>query len=161
MFINENRIRQAASSLGTAVYCIQESVAYAKSRKLSAVTVGLVTTTDSLVVSASLSPRIKPFNGLWSNTTPKQKCFACSSERRQQQWTPCHRPKSVPSYPTAFRCVGSHSFEHLRLSHLQAITGQIDWLARLQTSQFRCSEVKAIRAISPLSTSTDTTEDIG
>ena len=32
-FFNENRIRQAASSLGAAQYCIDESVEYAKSRK--------------------------------------------------------------------------------------------------------------------------------
>jgi alkylation response protein AidB-like acyl-CoA dehydrogenase len=32
-FFNENRIRQAASSLGAAQYCIDESVAYAKQRK--------------------------------------------------------------------------------------------------------------------------------
>lgn len=32
-FVHENRIRQAASSLGAAQYCINESVAYAKSRK--------------------------------------------------------------------------------------------------------------------------------
>src|SRR5215472_8152089 len=32
-FFNENRIRQAASSLGAAQYCICESVAYAKERK--------------------------------------------------------------------------------------------------------------------------------
>lgn len=31
-FVHENRIRQAASSLGTARYCIEESVAYAKER---------------------------------------------------------------------------------------------------------------------------------
>ncbi|MFT4572477.1 MAG: acyl-CoA dehydrogenase [Hyphomicrobiaceae bacterium] len=32
-FVHENRIRQAASSLGAAQYCINESVAYAKERK--------------------------------------------------------------------------------------------------------------------------------
>ncbi|MSR13658.1 MAG: acyl-CoA dehydrogenase family protein [Gammaproteobacteria bacterium] len=32
-FFNENRIRQAASSLGAAQFCIDEAVAYAKSRK--------------------------------------------------------------------------------------------------------------------------------
>lgn len=32
-FVHENRIRQAASSLGAAVYCIRESVEYAKRRK--------------------------------------------------------------------------------------------------------------------------------
>ena len=32
-FFNENRIRQAASSLGAAQYCINESVAYARDRK--------------------------------------------------------------------------------------------------------------------------------
>lgn len=32
-FFNENRIRQAASSLGAAQYCVNESVAYAKARK--------------------------------------------------------------------------------------------------------------------------------
>ena len=32
-FFNENRIRQAASSLGAAQYCINESIAYAKERK--------------------------------------------------------------------------------------------------------------------------------
>jgi acyl-CoA dehydrogenase len=32
-FVHENRIRQAASSLGAAVYCIEESVRYARSRK--------------------------------------------------------------------------------------------------------------------------------
>ncbi len=32
-FFNENRIRQAASSLGAAQYCVSESVAYAKERK--------------------------------------------------------------------------------------------------------------------------------
>jgi acyl-CoA dehydrogenase len=32
-FFNENRIRQAASSLGAAQYCINESIAYAKVRK--------------------------------------------------------------------------------------------------------------------------------
>ena len=32
-FFNENRIRQAASSLGAAQYCINESVAYAKERR--------------------------------------------------------------------------------------------------------------------------------
>src|SRR5262249_51803095 len=32
-FFNENRIRQAASSLGAAQYCIDESVEYAKIRK--------------------------------------------------------------------------------------------------------------------------------
>jgi acyl-CoA dehydrogenase len=33
-FVHENRIRQAASSLGTARYCIQESVNYAKGRQV-------------------------------------------------------------------------------------------------------------------------------
>lgn len=32
-FVHENRIRQAASSLGTAVYCIEESIRYARARK--------------------------------------------------------------------------------------------------------------------------------
>lgn len=32
-FVHENRIRQAASSLGAADYCVKESVRYAKSRK--------------------------------------------------------------------------------------------------------------------------------
>jgi alkylation response protein AidB-like acyl-CoA dehydrogenase len=32
-FVNENRIRQAASSLGAAQYCINESIAYARERK--------------------------------------------------------------------------------------------------------------------------------
>ncbi|MDB5448331.1 MAG: acyl-CoA dehydrogenase [Phenylobacterium sp.] len=32
-FVHQNRIRQAASSLGAAVYCIQESVRYARERK--------------------------------------------------------------------------------------------------------------------------------
>jgi len=32
-FLHQNRIRQAASSLGAAVYCIKESVAYARERK--------------------------------------------------------------------------------------------------------------------------------
>ena len=32
-FVHQNRIRQAASSLGAAVYCINESVAYARRRK--------------------------------------------------------------------------------------------------------------------------------
>ncbi len=32
-FVHENRIRQAASSLGAAQYCINESVKYAKERK--------------------------------------------------------------------------------------------------------------------------------
>ncbi len=32
-FVHENRIRQAASSLGAAVYCINESVTYARERK--------------------------------------------------------------------------------------------------------------------------------
>ena len=32
-FVHENRIRQAASSLGAATYCIEESVRYARSRK--------------------------------------------------------------------------------------------------------------------------------
>lgn len=32
-FVHENRIRQAASSLGAAQYCIDESIAYAKARK--------------------------------------------------------------------------------------------------------------------------------
>jgi len=32
-FFNENRIRQAASSLGAAQYCVNEAVAYAKARK--------------------------------------------------------------------------------------------------------------------------------
>jgi len=32
-FVHENRIRQAASSLGAAVYCIEESVMYARQRK--------------------------------------------------------------------------------------------------------------------------------
>jgi alkylation response protein AidB-like acyl-CoA dehydrogenase len=32
-FVHENRIRQAASSLGAAVYCINESIAYANDRK--------------------------------------------------------------------------------------------------------------------------------
>ena len=32
-FFNENRIRQAASSLGAAQYCVNESIAYAKQRK--------------------------------------------------------------------------------------------------------------------------------
>ena len=31
-FLHENRIRQAASSLGAAQYCIDEAVAYAKKR---------------------------------------------------------------------------------------------------------------------------------
>jgi acyl-CoA dehydrogenase len=33
-FVHQNRIRQAASSLGAAVYCIEESVKYAKQRKI-------------------------------------------------------------------------------------------------------------------------------
>ena len=33
-FVHENRIRQAASSLGAAVYCIEESVKYARQRKV-------------------------------------------------------------------------------------------------------------------------------
>jgi acyl-CoA dehydrogenase len=32
-FVHQNRIRQAASSLGAAVYCIDESVKYARTRK--------------------------------------------------------------------------------------------------------------------------------
>ena len=32
-FVHENRIRQAASSLGAAVYCVQQSVAYARQRR--------------------------------------------------------------------------------------------------------------------------------
>src|SRR3546814_7224742 len=32
-FVRQNRIRQAASSLGAAVYCIEESVRYARTRK--------------------------------------------------------------------------------------------------------------------------------
>ncbi|MEM7190962.1 MAG: acyl-CoA dehydrogenase, partial [Pseudomonadota bacterium] len=32
-FVHENRIRQAASSLGAAVYCVEKSVAYARVRK--------------------------------------------------------------------------------------------------------------------------------
>ena len=32
-FVHQNRIRQAASSLGAAAYCIEESVAYARTRK--------------------------------------------------------------------------------------------------------------------------------
>src|SRR3546814_15844468 len=32
-FVRQNRIRQAASSLGAAVYCIEESVKYARERK--------------------------------------------------------------------------------------------------------------------------------
>jgi len=32
-FVHENRIRQAASSLGAAVFCIEESVKYARRRK--------------------------------------------------------------------------------------------------------------------------------
>ena len=32
-FVHENRIRQAASSLGAAAYCVRESVAYARARK--------------------------------------------------------------------------------------------------------------------------------
>jgi alkylation response protein AidB-like acyl-CoA dehydrogenase len=32
-FVHENRIRQAASSLGAAVYCLEESVTYARERK--------------------------------------------------------------------------------------------------------------------------------
>src|ERR1700747_3914672 len=32
-FVHQNRIRQAASSLGAAVYCIDESVKYARQRK--------------------------------------------------------------------------------------------------------------------------------
>ena len=32
-FVHENRIRQAASSLGAALYCIDESIAYAQARK--------------------------------------------------------------------------------------------------------------------------------
>jgi len=32
-FVHQNRIRQAASSLGAATYCIEESVAYARTRK--------------------------------------------------------------------------------------------------------------------------------
>lgn len=32
-FVHENRIRQAASSLGAAVYCVEQSVAYARARR--------------------------------------------------------------------------------------------------------------------------------
>src|SRR3546814_15865998 len=32
-FVRQNRIRQAASSLGAAVYCIEESVSYARTRQ--------------------------------------------------------------------------------------------------------------------------------
>src|SRR3546814_6347170 len=32
-FVHQNRIRQAASSLGAAVYCVEESVKYARERK--------------------------------------------------------------------------------------------------------------------------------
>ena len=36
IFLNENRIRQAAASLGAACYCIKETVEYTKSRVLCA-----------------------------------------------------------------------------------------------------------------------------
>ena len=32
-FVHENRIRQAASSLGAAVYCVEQSIAYAGHRR--------------------------------------------------------------------------------------------------------------------------------
>ena len=60
-FVHQNRIRQAASSLGAAVYCIEESVKYA--RAAQAVRQAAVATT-------------RRSSGRWSSCTPSAKCCA-------------------------------------------------------------------------------------
>ena len=59
-FFNENRIRQAASSLGAAQFCIDESVGYAKNRNRS----------------ASRWPATRPSSSRWSSCTPRPRCCA-------------------------------------------------------------------------------------
>ena len=63
-FFNENRIRQAASSLGAAQYCVNESVAYAKERS----------TTQRL--GRRTKPRLASESFMTSRRTP---CAAASS----------------------------------------------------------------------------------
>jgi acyl-CoA dehydrogenase len=64
-FFNENRIRQAASSLGAAQFCIDRSVEYAKQR----------------APSASRSPPTRPSSSRWSSCRPSARCCGHSSTR--------------------------------------------------------------------------------
>jgi acyl-CoA dehydrogenase len=59
-FVHENRIRQAAASLGAAVFCLEESVKYARSRK---------------PFGAPLSDNRRS-NGRSSNSRLRSRCFA-------------------------------------------------------------------------------------
>ncbi len=61
-FVHQNRIRQAASSLGAAVYCINESVKYAR---LSA------------SPSARRWPTIRRSSGRWWSSRRRPRCCAC------------------------------------------------------------------------------------
>ena len=61
-FVHQNRIRQAASSLGAAAFCVEESVKYASARASR---------------SASRSATTRPFSSLWSNSPPRSRCCAC------------------------------------------------------------------------------------
>ena len=61
-FVHQNRIRQAASSLGAAVYCIDESVKYARAAQAVRQAAGRAT---------------RPSSGRWSSCTPSARCCAC------------------------------------------------------------------------------------
>ena len=84
-FFNENRIRQAASSLGAAQFCVNESVEYAKARE-----------------SRSESPcrRTRRSSSPSSSSRRSARCSARSSTRRPGRWT-----STAPSpFPTRCRC---------------------------------------------------------
>ena len=61
-FVHQNRIRQAASSLGAAVFCINESVKYARAAQT--------------VRQAALATT-RPSSGRWSNCTRRRRCCGC------------------------------------------------------------------------------------
>ena len=74
-FVHENRIRQAASSLGAAQFCINEAVAYANGR----IDVGQAAV-DATRASSSRS----------SSCTPRRRCCASSSGPRRGRSTSSH-----------------------------------------------------------------------
>ena len=67
-FFNENRIRQAASSLGAAQFCIDESVEYAKERK---------------PFGKPLATQPGASSSRWSSCRRSARCCARSSTRRR------------------------------------------------------------------------------
>ena len=70
-FLHENRIRQAASSLGAAQYCIDRAV----------------TTPASARCSASRCRSIRPSSGRWSNCRPRRRWCGCWCTTRPGIWT--------------------------------------------------------------------------